>query len=546
VLVALFAAYSSCTLAARQPVLKFLKAEELPAIGIKIKVLQNAQEVPLPPPSVYTYAAKRNGSIVTLSLYDPVELWRHGQQCGRWVDRDGNTMTLAILAQPPPAGFRRKHVSRQDFDARQAAATATHQGWNEQSIARWTVSFSGWTGVTAETIKRRPFSMKQLLRAHAANGDPNDFAYVFELSRGAAGGDRELPTWFFVSFHVNPQSDLQKAVQAIEQKFLPSIAAIVPSRYHSNGPSAKFQTPMRKRKDTSPEFQESCRQVVASIRGLPDWWYVETDHYIILSNMGTRHRIFVRDLQEDLEMLRTAYEQFLPPCKPISVVSTVRVFATPEEYTRHVGKNYEWSGGIWMPNKRDLVIRPMTWGSNREQRKQTLRTVYHEAFHQYVHYAMDQVTTSAWYNEGHAELFETIEVHNHRLRLSENDAHVQQVQGLIRSHKLDLQRLLAMSYAEFYSKDKDTLRSNYALAWAFIYYLRKDVGRERSSPVAGLLDSYADLLRETRDETKATKMAFAKFDREALQSDFSDFWMSRNRRRAAERFRLFTADIDRP
>jgi len=545
VLACLFAACSPGALAARRPVLKFLKSKELPAIGLKIKVLYSAQEVPLPPPGVHTYSVTREGKTERFSMYDPNELWRHGQQCGKWVDRDSNTMTLAAMTQPPVAGFRRKHVRREDFDARQAEAKAAHRGWTEQSITAWVAAFSGSTTATSERIKRKPHKMKQLLRVHSAGDTPHELAYVFELNRGAAGRGHELPTWFFVRFHLSPQGDLVKAEQAITQKFLASVTAIVPSLHHSNGPSKKFQTPLRRRKDKSPEFQESCRQVVASIRGLPDWWYVETENYIILSNMSTRHRIFVRDLQEDLEMLRTAYEKFLPPRKPVSAVSTVRVFATPEEYTRHVGKNYEWTGGIWMPDKRELAIRPITWGSNRDQRKQTLRVVYHEAFHQYLHYAMDLTKTSAWYNEGHAELFETVTVRNNQLRLPENDEQARQVQALIKSGGVDLQRLLEMSYADFYSPDKQIRRANYTLAWAFTYYLRKEVGRQRSSPFAGLLDNYASVLWETRDASKATGKVFAEIDREALQADFSDFWTSRNRRSAAERFRLFTSDIRR-
>ena len=524
--------------AARQPVIKFLKREDLSALGLRIRVPYESRQVPLPPPTVYTYTFRRGTETRRESLYDPDELWRRSQQCGEWVDRYDNTMILATITAPRPTGFRRKHASREEFDNRQEAVAKAHRVWDADSIAAWAAAFTGAGGASAERAPRHALRLKELLRIRITGQAPGEFAYAFRLNRAAAGQGRGVPTWFFVLFRLNPQADFEKSREAIEKKFLDSVSAIVPPRHPEQGPSARFQTPLLKRPDKSPEFLESCRQVVASIRGLPDWWYVETENYIVLSNMGARHRVFVRDLQEELEILRRAYEELLPARTPVSAVSTVRVFATPAEYSRHVGKEYEWTDGIWMPSKRELVIRPATWGSNRQQRKRTLSITYHEAFHQYAHYALGRIPISRWFDEGHAELFEAAEIRNDRVELREDDRQARRVQALIRAKKADLARLLRLSPGDFYSFDNEARKANYALAWALVYFLRKD-GGGHGAPYAGILDHYVDALCRSRDAAKATTRAFEDVDMNALHRDFEDFWTSGNRRSAARRRHLF-------
>lgn len=65
--------------------------------------------------------------------------------------------------------------------------------------------------------------------------------------------------------------------------------------------------------------------------------HAETENYIFLSNLGLRHKVFVKELQHEMETVYAAYEQLIAPRTPISAVSVVRLFATEMEYLEYVG-----------------------------------------------------------------------------------------------------------------------------------------------------------------------------------------------------------------
>jgi len=50
--------------------------------------------------------------------------------------------------------------------------------------------------------------------------------------------------------------------------------------------------------------------------------------------------------------------------------------------------------------------------------KDSLRVLYHEAFHQYIHYAVGDVAPHSWFNEGHGDYFAG---HNYRGRKFKSD-----------------------------------------------------------------------------------------------------------------------------
>ncbi len=291
--------------------------------------------------------------------------------------------------------------------------------------------------------------------------------------------------------------------------------------------------------EKSSEFAASRADVIASIRNMKDWWYVETKNYIIVSNLSTRDRQLMRRLQKDIEYLRSAYEQFMPAHRPITAVSVVRVFGSSKEYVDYVGESMRWTAGVWISRKKELVINPFGSGHGVQDIGAVLRTVYHEAFHQYLFYAFGRLPTSVWYNEGHAEFYETSAITQSRLSVGENSQHLSQLMTAIRSGDAGVVRMLGMSYEEFYAKSRRS--RNYAVAWGLVYYLRKGAVVRQQNPYAQVLDRYSEAIKQKKNPTAATAAAFVGIDMKEFEADFIAFWKSSQVRRTAERQRIFRA-----
>ena len=531
-------------LAVQQPALKFLRPTDLPSLGLRLNLMPAATPTPLAPAKTYTYTFRSGDKTWKEEMHSPHELWVRSQHSGRWVDEDGNALVMASIRCPLPGPFEREHVTRETYDKAVAAARETCPTWDASTITKWIVDFTGATGAKSQNVTGRYFKLKNLVRFTLDGKSPNNLAYAFRVNRSpTASGDRS-DEWMLALFEVNPDIPAGNARTTIEDSFFGKLTTSSVSASRNSSRSNSFQAARpAPAGDRSPQFLESKRVAVDSIRNMKDWWHAETDNYVLLSNLGPRHRVMAKDLQHNIEFLRSAYEALLPPRVDIDAVSIVRIFATSGEYVSYVGESQKWSGGLWMPQRKELIVRPVDWGGSKDQRDRVFSVTYHEAFHQYVFYALNQLPTSVWFNEGHAELFESAEVRNRQLTVEEDEKSYEILEGMIKRNAVPIEELLHMSYSEFYNPQdnaEEKRRENYALAWAIVYYLRKGAPLEKPARNADIPKRYTEALWTTKDPEKATAAAFEGTTLPDFRRDFLSFWTSRNRRSLAKRNRLFT------
>jgi len=531
--------------AARAPSLRFTTSTDLQDLGLKVRLMPDARAVPLPAPTVYPYMARKKTAEGTASqrvdMYDPRELWQQEQNCGLWTDEFGNALIIAAITRPFPGVHPgRPHMTREEYDRRSATAGKTAGTWAQADIEKWVADFTGATRVETEAVKRPPFNLSKLLKFNMQSVPAQKIAYAFQVKQRTVGSRRSKgQTWIFVLFNLNPMAGIETARTAILTRFLPSIAPVagntgrtVPHR------TVKQQTGQHPSTGKAPDFEASRKRVADSIKNMENWWYEETRNYIILSNLRRRHRVMVRYLRTNIETMRNAYSQLVPPRREISSVSVIRVFATPEEYETFVGPDYRWTGGLWVPNKKELVIRPIDWGGSRDQRDRVLSVTYHEGFHQYLAHALDEALASPWFNEGHATVFEAAKVRGTRIDIPENADHVPWLEAAAEQGPVDVRPILFMNYAQFYAGTDADRRRNYALAWGLIYYLRKAAPQLEKKDYAAISNLYCDALVKSGNPAAATTAAFKNIDMTALANDMAAFWKSRSMRRRAERNRI--------
>lgn len=516
--------------------LRFTDGRDLPQIGLQLRTLPSARERPLPALQIHSYKVESGTNTYRLDLYDPRDLWVAEQHAVEWEDLKGNRLALAVVRRPLPGPFARKHVSRAEYEAAAAPAREA-SSWSPGEMANWVRGYTG-LAVTAQPDPSPPARLEELVEMRIAGGATNAMAYVFRMNPQGLGSRKAPPDLFFVQFRLGPDTDPAASLQAIRLRFWQYLqpsgtpASTPPSTGTTTAPALPADEVV------SPELAASRRHVADSIRNLKDWWSLESKHYITLSSMKAGQKSTVKELQGNVEKVRTVYESLIAPWVPITAVSVIRIPNSDEEYTEYVGDALAWSAGMWMPNRQELVLRSFDGAGTAQQRELLFRTAYHEAFHQYLFYALDRVEASAWFNEGHAALFETVEIRSRGARILQDDGKVAHLQQMLKERELTIAEILDLSYADFYAPTQAQRVNHYVMAWGFVYYLRLGAARDARGAYTPVLENYLDLLRETRDGAEATRRAFAGVDMEQLQRDFRAFWTSDRRRSTAERSRL--------
>lgn len=514
--------------------LSFGGSVDLPGEGLSFRILRGAEPLPLPQPTV-SHARSPTGAVE--ERYDPRILWYEGGYLGRWRDSAGSTMTAGVVGNLLPERLARPRVlvTREAY-AQVLAEDATQPPQNMEELLQWAGTFAG------ARVKGEPQAVQtnpRLSRAMAIEFEESATkrGYLFQFIRNAHGVDPYQ--WFLVLFELAQGTDMEAAERAIVQDFVGSLATIQRTATRPPPTTSRRILPPGTAavRERSPVYQASRERAAASIRGLDTWWLLETDHYIILSDLTGGRRTFVNLLKDELDTLRGYFERVIPPLAAIDAVSLVRVFANQTDYQRYVGPDHQWSGGIWVPSKGELVIRVIEGGSERQRRDLIASVVYHEALHQYLFYAFNAISTSVWYNEGHATFFEGAEVRRDTVQVDEVPRYAALMEAMAQCGGIPVDRMLAMSYPAFYQaggNDRQR-REHYALAWGLVYYLRKGAPLEPGNTYEEVLPRYADALWETRSAERATARAFEGVDMDAFQKAFTAFWGNRTLRNRARR-----------
>ena len=133
------------------------------------------------------------------------------------------------------------------------------------------------------------------------------------------------------------------------------------------------------------------------VKKVPGWNLEETSHYFI--KIHNPDEDFIKLVKEHVEAIRARLEADFPPVKPITVKSVLRVCLNKDEYHRYGGP--AGSAGYWNDGTEELVI----YDDKERQRSDSFRTMYHEAFHQYIFYRCGKIDPHSWYNEGTGDYY---------------------------------------------------------------------------------------------------------------------------------------------
>ena len=495
----------------------FGPVKNFPNIGFAFPGLSNAKADPVPMPLAHAYVSQEGDTLVREDRFDPFELWYANQCCARWQDAQGNRLVLGRLTCRLPA-FEDDYVSRKLFERELSEDGNLVNPDKDADVNEWVATFVDTAVYKPATVKLNGFTLEEV-RAFPCDAT-NTLIYAFRPRR--IGNSKNFD-WFCVTLQAPGAADIKALRAVFAEQFIGKIA--LPNRSSaSEGVQAQevFTASAGEQQFDQPNHPVRV-EARKSIENYDTWWFAETDGYIILSDVNTEvGKSLIRDVQASMPAFRKAYEKLVPPLTRERDISLIRLFQTRDDYVRYVGKEQAWTGGVWMPNRRELVL---AQGINKDE---TLRIIKHEAFHQYLSYAYCMIPSAPWMNEGHACLFENATADKKgKISINEDPARRPLLVENIDLAVALLPRLLEADYPAYYGGSDAERSLKYAMAWGLAYYLQKGAPLELNTPFKTILADYAAALAQSHAYADATKQAFAKIDMTVFQDNFREFWLKR-------------------
>ena len=468
--------------------------------GLKVRTFAGAQMMPALTPKSQRWRYRQGEETWTEEHYDVREIWM-GHECScRWKDRKGNQLALATPTAFCP-DLADSHAKREDIDAKMAEDAAAFAEPSDETFVRWAAEFSN---AKLETSALAPLTVPSLSAVRLVDfGGSSRIAAFFKTKTGP---------WRYVEFSL-AQGSSPKDREALMKTFL---KGIVEDKARSGGAGDRGGIVTEGRWKTFPA---------------KDGYRFKTD---LSLSQGTA---FIKNAGRLMAAMQAAYRRYVPPQKEIGI-STVRVFATREGYNEYMrgatGESGERSIGLWSPSHDELLILDM----GNSAREETLKTMRHEAFHQYLSYATGRARHAVWFNEGHACFFENVSYDAKRnyVRVWDdpNDrrpAAVAQDPGRFARLFLDI-RLL--DHEAFYAGTLREVNDRYAAAWAAVYFLEKGAPAfAEFAAYRGVLPAYLKAIADGKSPDEATTIAWEPVANRDFAADFSKFW---NKRTGARKY----------
>lgn len=246
--------------------------------------------------------------------------------------------------------------------------------------------------------------------------------------------------------------------------------------------------------DKEERYQQILKQKLA-----PGWKAARTENYIFIYHEEVEPKL-VRQIESQIEALRAqVYEVLFPPDKPITAFSIVRVCKDPEQYHQYGGPG--GSAGYWNFVAEELVF------YESQPKEDSLRVLYHEAFHQFIFYSVGDFAPHSWFNEGNGDYFAGHDYRAGKFVRGPFGWRITTAKEWKENPKRPpLKEWLKWTQAQYYGRNEPKIPggANYALGWSFVYFLRTT----KKPEYQGILDRYFQSLKGSMTRERAAEEAF--------------------------------------
>jgi hypothetical protein len=415
----------------------------------------------------------------------------------------------------PPKGL--KLILGQFVNEEQYRAAVKSEPWTQDLMKSW-LKVILKSDVTLENkFPKLTFSIKQRWIAYDQPANHFDFLIISADKR-----------YFYLHAKVDvgtPKEQLKAVTDCVKNIRINRAKAVGASNQSSK---VRVNT-----SSMSSTYKATVQKVIKEVANTEGWWYAQTPNYILKSNLSKRSKSLAKKVQIRVEVMRTIYEAFIPPITKIDAISVITFPNTREEYAKY-SDSPSWSAGVWNSSRKELIISNFDDRSKRQAETQMMSTLNHEAFHQYIYYALQKKQSPAWFNEGHADMFASVKIIGSKVTVIEDTYALRTLSSHLKNRSLSLERHINSGYQEFYA-NKDI---NYPLSWALVYFLRKAGPLYKAKGYDKILENTVAELVKTGSEEKATKKGFYGIAIKDFEKDFYDFWNDKRMRSKAARTKV--------
>jgi phosphopantetheinyl transferase (holo-ACP synthase) len=512
--------------AAKRNYLRLGASVNIPSISAKAKLFKKLKAKPVGSIAVRILTQRRGSNVRKIETYYLEELWLRDQLAGTWIN-DVCTVSVYKMTLPVPGDVNvlyaqgpKRYVLKKDYEEWRSGQKKSVE-YSDEKIVEWLQYLTNEKfSLPAERIKKGKPRKTTTKRFKSENSD--DVIYVIQPLIAP-----DIPIIFRYKLNNSTGRNHKKNMKAI----LSSLASI--TFYKSSKKVARTKERIvtknkKKNIERSPDYIASKEAVIKAIRNLEDWWYLETDNFVMVANI--KNKKTTRELAENLEKSRRVFTEFYPLKKPLDAVSVAKMFETRKGYLAYLGPKYENTGGLWVASKKELVVSPMDWGTRKQRRQMMAETTMHEAFHQYIFFATGKQSTATWFNEGNACFFSGIKQKGSRM-VVEGTRRFERAKKYIPS--ADIEKLIHMSQDEYYSN----MKVNYAVGYGLLFFLHKGAPvMKKKNKYHEIPMKYYNAVIETRDPKKATDIAWAGVDMKEFTKEFRNFWKNKTLMKKALRY----------
>ena len=421
---------------------------------------------PLDMPRAEAFLVRDSGTMRLEDRYDRLDLWTSRAVLGRWRDDDGRGFALATLAVAPPAIDLHGSVTREDYTSVCAPLRK-----KDERMRREAVSLLAPFDVAAEPAcpHQTPRGMKAVEYWQGTNRTAIVCSFLPENS----------DVWYFARWELVEGDDFAGRMDDFEEKFL-------------RGEWKTADLWLGGKAPEGGEREQLRADAHHSVTNHSTWRWTDADSFTILDDLP-RSSSFVSALTNELPRLRAAYAAAMPsPVDGTNTLCVARIFRNRDEYMAAVDEGMEWSAAYWSPMRRELVAHLPDGGE-----ADLMKTIRHEAFHQYFSYACSMISTSPWINEGYAEYFEDVDSLDWGKGIDATPEKIERISEF-------LPGVMMMDYDEFYGGTDVERNVKYRLAWSIAVFLEKGAPEVRFQPFKNLKADYVKALLKTHDMRRAT------------------------------------------
>ena len=484
---------------------RFTRAEWFPDIGLAMPLPVGAVADPAEMPKAEAYLVTEDGKNRLEDRFDTFDLWTALTLRGRWRDAAGNEFRISRIVAELPDDRIGTTCTRGDFRKHLKALRVKDAYKRDEAVFALAPADVG-NPVRSRRGGRRNFI--ELLQYPATND--NLLVYAF---RPRTPESRETPDWYVVSLIGAPGEDAKELRESFEDAFLDEV--YLPS-LRDRGNSMQ---PVPDDADETELLREDYRR---SVINYSEWNFTSSGDLMIVDDLDTQLRTqFIATLTNELPRLRREYATVMPSQLADGFhPAAIRVFRSREEYLAYVGVEAKWTAALWSTSRRELVMYLSELGVDN-----LLRTVWHEAFHQYLSYAGSMISAAPWINEGHAELFEYAHFDSKGKLVFERPYEYSRfIHANAATLAEMLPALLTLDYDEFYAGTQQERNAKYRLAWSLAFFLQIGAPEVRFRPFENLRADYMRALVSMRDGSRATQAVLTDEMRKELVSEWLAFW----------------------